>query len=146
MLPALEAALIGGGLLLYMQVGSSGMFAKMSDADLIARSDVIVEAELIGQTRVTLSPSEAPLTLGVLRIDEAFKGVRDESLLLLVLASPDRLRSSSDISYQKGQSGLWFLRARAPGLYLADHPQRFLAATNATALEAMKKTLKSQSP
>jgi hypothetical protein len=143
-LPAFTAALFEGGLLLWTQVSSGGMFARMSDAELVAKSEVIVQAELIGQTRVTLSPSEGALTLGILRIDEAFKGAKDESLLLLVMASPDRPRSSSDISYQKGQRGLWFLRSRAPGqgLYLADHPQRFVSATDGAALEAMRKTVK----
>ncbi len=125
------------------------MWARLTDAELIAKSDVIVMAELIGQTRVTLPPAQAPVSLGVLQVEEVLKGDPHRSLLLLVLPSPKGPQSSSDIFYRKGQRGLWFLRPRkagAVGLYLADHPQRFLSMStkHADQIEAFRKTLQAE--
>jgi hypothetical protein len=145
-LSLITAALLEGGLLFWTQLRPSDMWVKLSDADLIAHSEIIVVAELIGQTKLALSPGDAPLTLGVLKVDESFKGSAAGSLVLLVLPTPAPLRPSTDLAYQKGQKGLWFLRARLVGqvgLYMADHPQRFIPSTNSAAIEAMRKTLES---
>jgi hypothetical protein len=110
-------------------------FARFSDADLVDRSEVIVVAELIGHTQLTLAPSRAVTTYGVLQVREALKGAvpASNALLLLEQPTPGGPISSSDIRYRVGQSGLWFLRVRTPGdvgPYLADHPQRFVPTTD----------------
>lgn len=51
----------------------------------------------------------------------------------------------SDLSWAPGDRGLWLLRVRPgaeTGLYLADHPQRFVpAATGAARIETLRKAL-----
>jgi len=136
------------GLLFSIPGGAHAMWARFTDAELIARSEVIVMAELIGHTRVTLAPAQASVTLGVLQVEEVLKGDAQQTLLLLVLPSSEGPQVSTALFYHKGQRGLWFLRARAPGevgLYLADHPQRFVSATDAAdRLALLRKTLQTQ--
>lgn len=122
-----------GGLL--PQKGQA-MWAKLQDAELIAQSSVIVMAELIGETQITLPAQDTALRLGVLQVTETLQGSGLPPFLLLVLPSATGLRSSTDIVYHSGQRGVWFLRpspAAGHGLYLADHPQRFLSAAESQA-------------
>lgn len=134
--------------LLAIPGSAHAMWVKLTDTELIARSDVIVIGELIGQTRMKRSSDGETLWLGILEIGEVLKGDPSQTMLLLVLPSPEGPRSSSDIFYRKGQRGLWFLHTRRPGeigLYLADHPQRFLPAPDATdRIKAIRKILKSE--
>ena len=119
-------------------------FARYSDADLIERSEVVVVAEFIGHTQVTLAPGRNA-TYGVLKIQEVLKGpVPASRNVLLLEQGTNGLISSSDITYRIGQSGLWFLRVRNSGdvgPYLADHPQRFVPTTdrNFESLKALAK-------
>lgn len=68
-------------------------------------------------------------------------------MLLIVLPATTGMRSSTDIVYHKGQRGVWFLRpapAVGQGFYLADHPQRFLPATEAAEqITALRQRLQS---
>lgn len=73
------------------------------------------------------------------------KGDAGISVALLVLPSPDALRSSTDLVYRKGQNGLWFLRVRDQkdaGLYLADYPRRFVPLQQKVQIDAFKRLLK----
>jgi len=135
---------------LFLSGGDSyAMWATLTDKQLVAKSDLIVMAELIGQTEVKLAADGAILLLGVLQVEEVLKGDRQQTAVLLVLPSPGAPRASTDILYRKGQRGLWFLRARTQGesgLYLADHPQRFLSATReAGRIEEFRRVLQAQS-
>jgi hypothetical protein len=116
------------------------MWERMSDAQLIERSDLVVTGTLIGHSAVRTSAED--LLLGVVQIDKVYKGAA-ETVALIVLPRPDRPISSSDVRFQIGQSGLWFLRLRKAderGIYLADHPQRFTASAQATTqIEALNK-------
>lgn len=119
----------------------AAMWERMSESELIARSDIVVTGELIGQSPVRVAGEG--LILGVIRIDTVYKGPAGLSLAFLILPAADRPISSSDLRYRVGQSGLWFLRQRGDGdrgLYLADHPQRFTPTAQASPLiEALQK-------
>ena len=125
------------------------MWERLTDEKLIEKSEVIVLAELAGQTRLMPSPDGPALWLGALRVEETLKGDSQQTVRLLLLPSPEAPRSSSDILYRDGQRGLWFLRARPPGgdgLYLADHPQRFLAAAQAERIVEMREKIQGAAP
>ena len=124
---------------------ADAMWVKLSDAELIDKSDIIVGAELIGHTQLRVAPDRPKLTVGVLRVDDVLKGDTGITVALLVLSSPDAPRSSTDLVYRKGQKGLWFLRVRDQkdaGLYLADHPQHFVPLQHAAQIDAFKRLLK----
>ena len=66
-------------------------------------------------------------------MQETLKGEPTE-VALLVLPSQGQPVASDAIARAAGSSGLWYLRLRSPseaGLYLADHPQRFVPAAEA---------------
>lgn len=108
----------------YSEAGA--MWAKLSDTELAARSDVIIVAELVEQKQISVD--SARITVGALQVEEVLKGDEHLITVLLLLPSPGALKKSDDIYYTKGQKGLWFLRLKPggpPEVYLADHPQRF---------------------
>ncbi len=101
-------------------------WAGMTDQELINQSDVIVKATFIGETIVSLPGMPKPSLLGVLKVEQVYKGESvDVILLSLPLRSPN-VSVSTDILHTVGQNGLWFLRLSdgSKGIYLADHPQR----------------------
>lgn len=114
---------------------ANAMWVKLSDTELVEKSDVIITAELIGQTQITISQSKN--VVGVLKIGEVLKGAEGLTIILLALPSTEGPRSSTDIFYENGQNGLWFLRERKirgdAGIYLADQPQRFVSEKQADA-------------
>ena len=112
------------------------MWVQMSDAELVQRSDLIVQGTWLGQSEVAFSPGPGRLNLGVVAITEVLKGPSASTLVLIVVPGSDAPRSSTDIVYRKGDQGLWLLRARPggnSGLYLADHPQRFVPSSAGSA-------------
>ena len=124
---------------------TNAMWAKLSDTELIEKSDVIITAELIGQTQVDINQAE--FVVGVLKVEEVLKGDKGLAVILLALPSSESPRSSTDIFYKDGQKGLWFLRERnakgETGMYLADHPQRFVSEKHADAqVEIIRNILK----
>ncbi len=115
-------------LLLCTMVGSAGaMFVKLSDAELIEQSGLIVVGELIGRASIGAAQQDGTQVLGVIRVEETFKG--EQGVAIVFLALPGRFMHSADFSYDDGQRGLWYLRLRhadEAGIYVADHPQRFV--------------------
>lgn len=107
---------------------TNAMWVKMSDTELVEQSDVIVTAELIGQTQVMIN--QARYVIGALKVEEVLKGDKNQVIILLALPPTEGPRKSDDIFYKKGEKGLWFLRERKEkgdaGIYLADHPCRFI--------------------
>ena len=104
------------------------MFVRLSDAELIEQSELIVVGELIGRTSISVVQGDGTQTLGVIRIDETLKGEQGETIAFLGLPG-GKFLSSSELSYNDGQRGLWYLRLRNAdehGIYVADHPQRFV--------------------
>lgn len=106
---------------------TNAMWAKLSDKELIEKSEIIITAELIGHTEVTIN--QINYNVGILKVGEVLKGDTDQTALLLVMPSSKGPHKSDDILYKRGQKGLWLLRERKneeeAGLYLADNPQRF---------------------
>jgi len=105
------------------------MFAQMSDEELIRRSDLIVVGEWVGQSGVVVSETAGPLELGAISIAEVLKGAPGQSLALVATVAPGAPRTGDDVTYRRGDKGVWLLRLRqgsAKGIYLADHPQRFI--------------------
>ena len=122
------------------------MFAPIPDRDLVEKANLIVQAEYLGQTEVNLGPQGDSLWLGVLRVTEVLKGAAKETVVLLAVRSPALPISSSDIVCRPGQTGLWLLAARPggpKGVYVADHPQRFVPAPGGQArIDSLKKLLR----
>jgi hypothetical protein len=127
--------------LLVVGLDAAAMWTRMSESQLLERSDLVLTGTLIGQSPVRVAGEE--LVLAVIKIDAVYKGAADLSVVFLVLPRPERPISSSDIHYRVGQSGLWFLRQRSAGeqgLFLADHPQRFTPSEKAVPqIEALLK-------
>ncbi len=124
---------------------ANAMWVKLSDTELVEKSDVVITAELIGQTQVDIN--QARFVVGVLKVEEVLKGDKGQTIILLALPSTEGPRSSTDIFYKDGQKGLWLLRERKvkgeSGIYLADHPQRFVSEKHAVAkVEIIRNILK----
>ncbi|MER2518523.1 MAG: hypothetical protein ABTR92_19360 [Candidatus Accumulibacter phosphatis] len=130
-------------LLLVVCLDAVAMWARMSESELLERSDLVVSGTLIGHSPVRTAGED--MVLAVIRIDTVYKGAAGQLVAFLVLPAADRPLSSSDLHYRVGQSGLWFLRQRSAaerGLFLADHPQRFTPSASASAqIEFLQKRL-----
>jgi len=125
------------------------MFAKMSDEELIRRSDLIVIGEWVGHASLRLANSSEPMEVGAISISEVLKGSPDQSLALVAVRASGAPRSGAEINYRRGDKGLWLLRQHqesgAKGIYLADHPQRFIPDTGgAERIKEIRRTLKNQ--
>jgi len=125
---------------------ADAMWPELSQMELIEQSNLIVTGSLIGRTAVAVQPEGVNLTLGVIKIETVLKGDENQSVTLLILPSRSGLVLAGIIDYKVGQKGLWFLRLRTSqdhGLYLADHPQRFVPMAKAAGrIDALKKILK----
>jgi hypothetical protein len=128
---------------------SHAMFARLSDEELISRSELIVVGEWLGQSAVgaaALGERTPRLDLGAIAIAEVLKGPATQTVALVATPAANAAntaRSGSDVAHKRGERGLWLLRAKpgAPaGIYLADHPQRFEA--DAARIEALRRLLK----
>lgn len=131
-------------ILIFVPATTNAMWVKLSDTELIEQSDVIITAELIGQTQVTMEQSK--IVIGVLEVGEVLKGDKNKAVILLALPSTEGPRKSDDIFYKTGQKGLWFLREQVTegeaGFYLADHPQSFISKEHADdQIKAIRKIL-----
>ena len=122
---------------------STAMWAAMSDAELAQGSSVVVMGTWAGQSALSLPGSAAAIQVGVVVVSEVLKGAAGQTVVFVAVPDAATLRSSSDIHFRKGDSGLWLLRAHPSGdsgLYLADHPQRFVpAATGAARIQSLRK-------
>lgn len=125
------------------------MFAQMSDEELIRSSDLIVVGEWVGQSSLLVSAAAKPLEVGALAITKVLKGTPGQSLALVATVAANAPRSGSDLLYWRGDKGLWLLRLRpasntstGAGIYLADHPQRFVPeAGGAARIGALRRSL-----
>lgn len=125
------------------------MFAQMSDEELVRRSDLIVLGQWVGQSSLQTSAASERIEIGVVAIQEVLKGQGDQSIALVAIPSHDGPRSANDITYQRGAKGLWLLRQKpaSAGIYLADHPQRFIAeGKDNKRIEMIRTMLKPRQP
>jgi hypothetical protein len=122
----------------------NAMWVRMSDEDLVKASQVIVKATLVEIKTIDLQGAKGSSRLGTLRVEKTYKGVPELTDIQLALPPEPRLHSSTDIIYQTGQTGLWFLREQeaGSGLYLADHPQRFWPNTEEERLAGLLEALR----
>ena len=109
------------------------MWTEAGDDKLVKSSALIVEATYTGQSAFSPDAGSSHLTLGVLRVTRVLQGDPATELVFLRVPTLGLPRKSDDIIFTSGQHGLWFLRAddAYPGLYLADHPQRFVPEAKA---------------
>ena len=141
----IEYVVLALSLILILNVATANaMWAKLTDTELVEQSDVIITAELTGHTQATINQVE--FDVGVLKVEEVLKGDKNQAVIHLALPSTEGPRKSDDIFYKEGQKGLWFLREREAegesGIYLADHPQRFLSIEHAgDHIKAIRKIL-----
>lgn len=133
---------------IFVSVKLMAMFAPFTDSDLLEHSSLIVQADYVGQSEVQLGTEGGSVCLGVLNVRAVLKGNVSGGVVLLAVPSPTRMMSGSDIVFKPGQTGWWFLRERsdgAKGIFLADHPQRFIPAGSDDAkVEALKKALRAR--
>ena len=126
--------------------GVSALWDRLSQAELIGRSNLIAVGELTSSTEEVQTADGRTLHVGLLRIDEVLKGGGEPREERLLLPSPDAPRSSSDIVYTAGQSGLWYLRLQHAAeleIFIADHPQRFVPIERAAdQLELLRQQLR----
>ena len=113
------------------------MWAQMSDEELLTRSDLIVMGEWVGQSEPLTLGGTVRVELGAIAIAEVLKGPKGvnatsaPTVALVRVAPAAAPASSSDLACRRGQRGLWLLRldpGGSSGIYLADHPQRFVPA------------------
>lgn len=106
---------------------ANAMWAGLGDEELVRSSDLIVMGEWQGQTTLSVAPA-VELEAGIIIISEVLKGGGNPAFALVALPASKAPRSSNDPDYRRGDRGLWLLRARpdSKGLYLIDHPQRFV--------------------
>ncbi|HMV21233.1 MAG TPA: hypothetical protein PKL28_14095 [Rhodocyclaceae bacterium] len=116
------------------------MFVQMSDDELIRQSELIVVGEWLGQSPLTVDGHR--VDLGVVRVSEVLKGPSGTTVVLIPAASVDAPRSSSDLRYKRGDSGIWFLRPhpRIAGTFSAEHPQRFVSGPPAR-IDALRRLI-----
>lgn len=116
-----------------------GLFASMTVEQLVDSSQLIVVGELVS---LSAHPNLAATDLGTIRIEEvilarASNSTADRASLLV----PARggLAVSTAVYYTVGQRGVWFLRrdSAQADAYLADHPQRLMAASEAARVRAV---------
>ena len=123
---------------------AQAMYARMSDAQLIAASDLIVLGTLTGSAMK--QGAEGQRLVGLLKVSKTLKGGKGTVTIWLAVPQPGGLQTSSDIAFSRGQSGLWFLRRLAGtgrAVYAADHPQRFVPQPQAEdAARAVSEALK----
>jgi hypothetical protein len=106
---------------------SSGDWAHLSPQEIYDQSDLVVWGEYVGSENVQLPTQAVPVNLGVVRVDSVVKGEKLERLrLALPPVRPGGLISDNDVFFEKGQRGLWYLKRRSDGVYLADRPDRFV--------------------
>lgn len=119
----------------------------MIDAELVQASPLVVMGTWVGQAALTLPGAAMPIQVGVVAVSETLKATAkaaSPTVVFVAVPHPSGLRSSSDIHYRKGDSGLWLLRAHpaAEGLYLADNPQRFVpTATGAARIDVLRRAV-----
>ncbi|MBC7726513.1 MAG: hypothetical protein H7242_02695, partial [Microbacteriaceae bacterium] len=85
------------------------MFVRLSDEDLIGRSDLIVLGEWMGQSAVgatALGDSAARLDLGAVGVSDVLKGPAAQTAVLVATPSGDAAPSGRAQGHRRGRRGL----------------------------------------
>jgi hypothetical protein len=114
---------------------SAGDYPYLSPEELARQSELIVVGEFLGRDRVQIASGASPIDVGVIKIQTSLKGDRTLTVALLALPAlrPNGLVGSADIVLKVGQQGLWYLKRKQEGLYVVDHPNRFVPMAQAEA-------------
>lgn len=122
-----------------MTVLSVAVYAGLSDAswagmtmdELVDGSDIVIAGEVVDVRPAPAAEGEG-IDIGTVSVKELLSGgLAGADVKVLFPSERGRIKTSVDISYKVGQSGVWFLRKKpvAKGqaaFYLADHPQRLM--------------------
>ena len=120
-------------------VTGGGLFASMTVEQLVDSSQLIVVGELVS---LTTHPNLAGTDLGTIRIEEVILSRAASSApsqASLLVPARGGLAVSTAVYYPVGLRGVCFLprdSAQAEA-YLADHPQRLMAASEAGRVRAV---------
>lgn len=129
--------------LVFAPTGAGAMWARYSKEQLIEASDLIVVGAMTSITSLVRPSDGVERTIGIIEVDSVLKGPRETKIVWIDLPQQDMPIKSTDIGYTIGQQGLWFLRLLKPksdGIYVADHPQRFVPYDRAgPQIEALRK-------
>jgi len=110
-----------------LPIGSSAMWARMTDAELIKQSNIIIKATYIGSSTIRVNNKE--LHLGVLHIEETLKG-NQQGVVFIRLGSTAKgfPKRSDEISFKLNQKGMWFLEKNIEqeGVYIINRLDRFI--------------------
>ena len=99
-------------------------YEAMSDERMIMKSDLIVVGEITRVRRVGFRKNRK--SVATIKIGETLKGDENETVKLAFPVRQRGMMKSTDIFYEKGQEGIWFLRKpEDDDFYYADHPARF---------------------
>lgn len=120
------------------------MFAALSDDDLLRRSELIVIGRWAGITpAVPGAAADAP-TLAHIEVSEVLRGPAGLQRAAVAVPRPGTPVSGNDLPRRVGEHGLWLLRLRPggpDGVYLADHPQRFVPASDTARIDALRRRI-----
>lgn len=126
---------LAGGLLVALgmlwPLRGAASWAALEDEALQA-SALIVSGTLLDIQRIA-PDGQAAYTLGIIKVWQCYQGPTSPVVLLQL---PEMPAHGAALHFKTGQEGLWLLRpARGlPGVYRADHPQRFVSKTEQGAL------------
>lgn len=123
---------------------AGGFWSRLTLEELVEKSELIVIGELVAVRAPEGPRTDVGTDVGIVRVEEVIYAkvesatpVREVSL---AIPSSRGILSSDMIFYRTGQRGVWFLR-EAPGtggeMYLADHPQRLQADTEAATVRSI---------
>ncbi len=129
----------------YFNANAQAMWTGMTDIELVKNSELIITGSFIGSTPVYITADKKRLNLGVLKVEKTFKGKKSDIVLIRVTDQAGLPQRSDILIYKTGQTGLWFLKEdrHNKGIYLVDHPQRFVPARlQERKLQAIDKLLK----
>jgi len=117
----------------------------MTEAELQQQSALILEGEWTGQAPWPGRSDGAQR--GTIAVSRQLSGSLEGAVVQVLRPPAGRPVSSSDLEFRRGDRGLWFLKAapgEAKGVFIVDHPQRFLrdAPENAAELKAWHERLK----
>lgn len=108
-------------------------WAGMTMDELVDGSDIVIVGEVV-DVRPAPAAEGAGFDIGTVSVKEVLSGgLTTAEVMVLFPSERSRVKTSVDISYKVGQSGVWFLRKKpgsvkgqAASFYLADHPQRLM--------------------
>ena len=118
---------LGGTLSLWTAWPALALWARMTEAELVQQSELVVVGEWSGDAPRPL-PGAPARAVGRIAVTEVWKGPPGLKTVQVVVPAPDAPQASDAITYGRGDRGLWLLRPwpGGAGLYAADHPQRFV--------------------